>query len=261
MLSDLLSLAQITSPEYVRSLIEAQQLRAIDISIQADTKAYQRSYNTLRAIRELIEQERATNLRYCSVTEELILANRFDRLLQLDLLYDIGLQVVQQLLGDLSESQLRVYEAFQAIKGSFALVQGYASIGKTYVVIVTLAYIALNLSVQQTRGYQRGLYALIVLLINTNAKQLTEDIYDKIVAIGIKDAIVVRKFAYNTTKELSLRYANAGRDNQVLYYELTFDIDTAQAELKESIAVAKQVYYELYTCRQAPFLQDEQVTN
>ena len=260
-LGDLPSLAQITSPERARSLIEAQQPRAIDVSIQADTKAYRRGHNTLRAVRELIEQERAADPRHCSVTEELILANRFDRLPQLDLLHDMGPQVVQRLLGDLSESQLRAHEAFRAMKGGFALVQGCAGAGKTHVVIVTLAYMALNLSVQQTRGYRRGLRALIVSPINTNAERLTEDIRDKMAAIGVKDAVVVRKFARNTTKELSLRHANAGRDDQALHREPTFDADAAWAELKESAAVAKQVYHELHTRRQAPFPQDERVTD
>lgn len=252
------SFADITAERSAHAILDDSALHYVDLHVTLDQKAAKRWFNNVRFAVDLMcwEMARAPG---GSVTADLLLANRFDRLPRLDLLGDMDPSILTRLLEGLGESQRKFILGCRRMPAGVALLQGSAGSGKSHVLLHLLRALAEDKMLKhgdRSDSPRAGLRALVVSPINANAEDLAYKARSLLLHT-VPDAIVLRKYARVTERALFERHHNAAREH---LRPAAFDPSQAVDELLASTMEAKSFYHEFARRQERVFSRDPRVT-
>lgn len=107
-----------------------EELQNVDITVELTDKAYQRQHENYFKLSGLVDSEYERSP--ISFTEDLILANRFDRLPFVNMFAQVPIELLEKYRSVLSEQQQIAFDNMMAMAGGFAIISGSTGSGKTH---------------------------------------------------------------------------------------------------------------------------------
>lgn len=229
------SVSDIAEATAILALVDRSAVHAVDLRIEEDQKSTKRRICTLQAVWENCRREIAHDPSGFSVTREVVLANRFDILPEVDFLEGATSETCDRLSERLGQSQAAALPLFRAMPGGFALLEGPAGAGKTQLAI-ELCRARLDMAVQSaTEGPRRGLRALFASPINANVEDIVVKAQRAFADLA-PDAIVLRVYAKRTGRSLFTRETDDQRRDP---RQVKFHPHAAMHDLRGAVAAAR----------------------